>query len=195
MVLQARRELAGAEDHIRRALAVFEAAPGDDRADALRIRDNLAGVLIAARKPAEAEEVFRGSVAIQREQEHPDPVRLANTLSGLGQVLCTGRRFEEAEPLLREALALRQQAGVKAWMIANSRSVLGACLSSLRRAEEAGPLLTEGAEALERELGPRHPRTLQALGRLLAHLEASGDEAGAAAVRARLGDGGRVPTR
>ncbi len=182
-----RGRLDEAEASYTRALEIYGRWPDSTRAHELGARDGLAEVLIAAERCDEAEDVLRETVGIYRAMTHPDPWQFAGTLGLLGQALMRQGRPADAEAHLRESLDRFATPPVKDPEVAHAQSRYGACLSALGRYDEAAPLLENAVPVLERALGPGHGLTVQAMRRLITHLEATGESARAADLRARIG--------
>lgn len=119
-----------------------------------------------------AEALLRPALEIQRRSLVPGHPESAQTLATLGIVLTRAGRADEGEPYLMEALAIRRRALPKGhWSTANITSMLGECLAAQGRYERAEPLLRQGYEELSDALGEKHPRTIEAIQRLISLYE------------------------
>ena len=119
-----------------------------------------------------AEMILRPALEIMRKSLPAGHPESAQTLVTLGITLVRGGRALEGEPYLREALAIREKALPKGhWTTANVRSMLGECLSAQRRYPEAESFLTQGYGELSAALGQKHPRTIEAINRLVSFYE------------------------
>jgi eukaryotic-like serine/threonine-protein kinase len=142
-----------------------------------------------------AEMILRPPLEIMRKSLPAGHPESAQTLVTLGIVLVRGGRALEGEPYLREALAIREQALPKGhWTTANVRSMLGECLLVQRRYAEAEPLLKQGYDEISAALGQEHPRTIEAIERLVSFYESGKQPERAASYRALLaGNAGGSP--
>ena len=115
---------------------------------------------------------------------------LAGQLIGYSQSLLRVKAWDAAETPIREALSIREKTQPDAWSTFNTRSMLGGVLLGQEKIDEAEPLLLGGYQGLkdrEATIPPQAKvRVQEALERLVKLYEAKGDEAKAAAWRARL---------
>src|SRR5262249_28359205 len=108
-----------------------------------------------------------------------------------GRNLLRQAKWTEAEPVLRDCLALREQVEPNAWTMFQAQAMLGEALFGQKKYADAEPLLRKGCEGLTRnaaELRPPGRVTLtEAVGRLIALYEATGNKGEAARWQAKLG--------
>ena len=135
---------------------------GTDHAYTLTSRNNLTVLLLRTGRGEEAVPIMREIMETSRRtltDAHPNTIL---SIYNYGDVLRDLGRFEEAEELLREAVALGAEHLTDGhWHNGLYRSRLGELLLETDRAREAEPELLAGHEAIERQLGPRHARTLR----------------------------------
>jgi serine/threonine-protein kinase len=117
---------------------------------------------------AKAEEATRQAIQIQERTLPKGHLDFGQSVSLLGLILTRAGNPVKGESYLREALEIRRK-GLPAghWLTANTRSQLGECLMAQKRYAEAEPLLMEGYEGLKNVLGEKHPRTTEAIQRLV----------------------------
>jgi tetratricopeptide (TPR) repeat protein len=112
LVLMAKRDLAAAEEDLRRAVAISSKYPSEI-AETLTMTGNLGKVLADEGKDADAEAIFREVVIGRRKvlgEKHPF---VARTMVDLATSLNNQGRSREAEALCRDALAI-DKAGLPA---------------------------------------------------------------------------------
>lgn len=109
----------------------------------------------------------------------PKSPDLASLLARLGSARLELKQWGQAEPLLRECLAIRQEVNPEDWTTFNTMSMLGAALDGQGKHEEAKGLLVAGYEGMRDRKddipAQARNRISQALDRLIAHAEATGD--------------------
>jgi hypothetical protein len=85
-----------------------------------------------------------------------------------GLILTKTGKAKEGETILREAVKLRTESLPKDhFWVAVANDALGECLTNQKRFAEAEPLLVESYATLNTSLGPRDPRTIEALQRVV----------------------------
>lgn len=115
-----------------------------------------------------AEEEMRRALELQRRTLPEGHADLAQSTSLLGLILTRAGKPAQGEPYLREALDIRRKVLPEgSWLIPNVESALGECLLAQQRYVEAEPLLTNGYAGLKSSLGGQHPRTVEAIQRLV----------------------------
>jgi len=150
---------------------------GEDNARTLSAMNNLAMTLYALKKLPEAEAILRRTVEGRRHVLGNNDRRTAMSIYNLGLILVDEGKDEDAEAPLREALTiLGDQLPEDDWIPANIRSYLGDCLAGLERFDEAEPLLIKSYGQLKSRLGESHPRTQEALDRIISAYNAWGKQ-------------------
>lgn len=85
-----------------------------------------------------------------------------------GLILTKTGKAKEGETILREAVKLRTESLPKDhFWVAVANDALGECPTNQKRFAEAEPLLVESYATLNTSLGPRDPRTIEALQRVV----------------------------
>src|SRR5450432_3136667 len=85
-----------------------------------------------------------------------------------GLILTKTGKEKEGETILREAVKLRTESLPKGhFWVAVANDALGECLTNQKRFAEAEPLLVESYATLNTSLGPRDPRTIETLLRVV----------------------------
>lgn len=150
---------------------------GENHTKTLTAMNNLAMTLYALEKLPEAESFLRRTVEGRRTVLGNNDRRTAMSIYNLGLILADQGKDEDAEAPLREALTiLPDKLPEDHWIPANIRSRLGACLAALERFKEAEPLLIKSYGQLKSRLGTKHPRTQEALDRIVSAYNAWGKE-------------------
>ena len=109
--LYVRARYAEPEPLYRRALAIWEVAPGRDHPDTAQGLNNLAVLLrVQGHLHGEAEELARRALAIREKALGPDHPDTAISLINLALLFQAQGRYGEAEPLCRRALTIREKA-------------------------------------------------------------------------------------
>jgi tetratricopeptide (TPR) repeat protein len=134
---------------------------------------------------AQAEERANASLEILKKLYPDAPTHYAASWRLLGRIMTRTGRAKEAEPLLRKVLDM-QRSPTQGLPIASTQNALGECLTTQKRFAEAEPLLVESYTILNARLGPRDPRTKEALGRLVELYDLWGKPAQAAQYRVAL---------
>jgi serine/threonine protein kinase/tetratricopeptide (TPR) repeat protein len=184
------------DGRLKEALALFEETLakmkktlGPDHPHTLLSMGNLAEAYHAAGKFGRAEPLLRELLKRQVKRE-PGSLAAGSSLAQLGMNLLLQKKYADAEPLLRECLAIRTRHAPDDWLTFNARSMLGAALAGLGKYADAAPLLIEGYEGMKQREA-RIPsagkvRLTEALERLVALYEATGQKDKAAAWRKKL---------
>lgn len=150
---------------------------GDGHTKTLTAMNNLAMTLFALKRLPEAESILRQTIEGRRNVLGSNDRRTAMSIYNLGLILTDQSKDEDAEAPLREALTiLPDKLPEDHWIPANIRSRLGGCLARLERFAEAEPLLIKSYGQLKSRLGEEHPRTLEALDRIVSAYNAWGKE-------------------
>ena len=153
-----------AESHLRAAYDIYTHELGDEHADTLRSRAELATLLWRQGNYAAAEKLVSRTLEIRRHllgEEHPDTLRSMNTLSN---VYSAQGDDAAAEKLLRHALAvcrgiLSDEAPLTLILMNN----LGSTLYLQGNYIEAEMLLRKTLEIRRRDPGDRDPSTLRTM--------------------------------
>jgi hypothetical protein len=103
--------------------------------------------------------------------DHPRTCRYANSLATLNAQL---GRWQESELYARRALVAAAQLGPAHHDVLKYRGLLASVLIQLKRVDDAALLAREQYDLCIRELGPRHPDTLQTITLLCDLAEAQG---------------------
>jgi len=144
-----------AERHSREALAM-RLRLGQPPAELLRIKSNLAAVLMRQGRLEEAEELYLSVLATRIELYEPeygrDDTDIATSQRNLGTFYYARGDFDKAEFHLRKALGIRRRAwGSKHTSVASVLDPLGNVLAAAGRSAEAEAMLSE-ALAIRQEL-------------------------------------------
>ncbi len=187
MVLYQKGDYEAAESLFRKSLAMAQKLLGPEHPNVSRALTNLARVLQARGDSPAAESLVREALVIRRRQldsDHPD---VGRGLTHLAELLQARGEWEAAEPQAREAVEiLRRKLPRGHWRIARAESVLGASLSAAGRFGEAEPLLIASYPVIRDRRGAKALETVNALERIIAFYEASGQPEKAAEYRALL---------
>lgn len=179
------------------ALGVYERVVGSEHASTAAALANLGIMYVAAARRAKGidrlqhADAARGyleqALSVRTKVLPRDDPHLAVTMYQLAVVARLQGKGAEAERLLRDAVAaLRGKLGAAHPLTATAINNLGVFLKESRRFEEARAAYDEALDTRARVLGDRHPDTLASMNNLAELLRATGDEAGAAAVQARI---------
>ena len=157
-LLRDTNRLEEAEPLMRRALAIDEAAFGDQHPTVAISLNNLATLLRGTNRHEEAESLMRRALAIDEAaygERHPTVATILNNLTTL---LHDTDRLAEAEPLVRRALEIGEGAyGERHPTVAISLNNLAMLLQKTSRHEEAEPLVRRALVINEAAYGERHP--------------------------------------
>jgi hypothetical protein len=149
--------------------------------------DNLRNQAISFYKQnrfSEAQGKVAETLKIYRESFGPRYDHYPTALIIQGLILNKTGKSQESEAFVCETVKLRTESLPKDhFWVAVANSALGECLATLKRFNEAEPLLVEGYTQLNSSLGPKDPRTKEALGRLVELYELWGKPAQAAQYR------------
>ena len=165
---------------IRKALAIYRRALGEDHPDTATSYDNLTVILHHQGKYAEAEPLHRKALDIRRRvqgDEHPDTTISVNALA---MNLGAQRKWVEAESLLRQALTVRRRVlGEDHPLTAQNRNNLAVNLDAQGKYAEAEPLYRMSLASGSRTLDEDHPDVVRSHFNLAWNLNAQGKYADA----------------
>ncbi|CAM9735373.1 unnamed protein product [Scytosiphon promiscuus] len=146
-----------AEGLLRRALAAWEAALGDEHPSTARALHSLGVCAYDGGKLAEAGEFYRRALKIREAKLGPRHPDVAMTLHNLGGCEWKAGRAEEAEALYRQVLSIRIEAlGAEHLLVARTLHSLGGCARHAGRDGEATGLYSSALAVRETKLGPSH---------------------------------------
>ena len=161
-----------AEKIFNSLIALSQKLYGRDHPNQAAILSHFARVYYLKGEYEKAETLLRPAIEIQRRSLQVGHPEAAQTLATLGIVLTRARKPREGEPYLQEALAIRRRALPKGhWSTANVTSMLGECFAAQGRYTQAEPLLKQGYQEISDALGEKHPRTIEAIQRLISLYE------------------------
>lgn len=167
LLLNSKGHVREAEQLIRRALAIHEAALGGDNPQVAATLHNLATLLQGRGRYADAESLYHHALAIYEAALGPNHSGVAIGLNNLGQLLLDTGRFAEAEQTMRRALDTNVSTfGEDHPAVAVSLSNLAALLQIENRLTEAESLYRRALEIREKSLGPEHPSVATILSNL-----------------------------
>ena len=174
LLLHDTNRFAEAEPLLRGALAIHEAAVGDQHFSVATVLNNLALLLHDTNRIVEAEPLARRALAIDEAaygERHP---AVATNLNNLAMLLKATNRLAEAEPLVRRALAIDEAAyGERHPKVAVDLNNLALLLQDTDRLAEAEPLVRRALAIDEAALGEQHPTVAIRLNNLALLLKAT----------------------
>ena len=179
-LLQARNDLAGAEQLKRRVLELRRKVYGDDHERTRRSMSSLASLLHDQGKFDEAEALNREVLAqLRRTKGNDHPVTLS-AMNNLALLLRELDKLDESEPLMKETVeALRRNFGEQHPYTLTATENWALLVKDLGRVPEAIELL-QASLAVRREVqGDEHPETVNTMHNLAVALTANGDYAAA----------------
>ncbi len=151
----------------RRALAIWEGAPGTDRLDIATALNNLAEAYRSEGNHVEAEPLYRRALAIWEQDLGPDHANVATGLNNLALALHAEQRLEEAESLFRRALSVWEESlGPTNPSVAAVLTNLANVLRTRGAYADAEPLARRSLAIMEQLLGPNHPELVPNLDNL-----------------------------
>jgi len=165
-----RTDLAGAESHLRHALAIRRRRQGDDLAVARTL--NALGKILAEKGVSpevspQIEALHREALAIARRVEGPAGLTVAETLLALADLQRAQGSYAGAERLFREGLDVEQKAlGDRDPRLWRDRTRLGDTLIEAGKFKEAETVLRQCQEVQRKLLGREHPDVASSLGSL-----------------------------
>ncbi len=122
----------------------------------------------------------RKLLPVVKEKAGADSIEYANQLATLGFDLLQLKKWGEAETLLSESLSIHEQREPEAWTTYNAQSMRGEALLGLGKVQEAAPLILKGYKGLKEQRRimptPEKVRYFQAIERMVALYEATGDK-------------------
>lgn len=166
---------AGAEERLRRALALAEQHLGADDAVTVVCLSNLGDFLGQDRRTEEAESLLRRAVAAEERLHGPEALETGYAMNNLALVLRRTGRLPEAEALYRRVLPIFERGpGPESPEVASVMNNLAQILQHSGRSALAEPLMRRVIELFERQRGPHHPDVAVALNNLARLLEDTG---------------------
>jgi tetratricopeptide (TPR) repeat protein len=161
-----RGPLAEAEPLYKRALALYEKAPGPNHPYAATL-NNLATLYLSQGRYGEAEPFLQRTVAICENALGPDHPDVATSLNNLAGLYLNRGRYAQAEPLYQRALAIRQEAlGLDHPDVPVILNNLATLYDDQGRYAEAEALHRRALGVYEKALGPDHPHVATSLNNL-----------------------------
>ncbi len=161
-----------AEPLMRKALAINEAAFGNQHPNVATCLNNLTSLLIDTNRIDEAEPLMRTALAIDEAffgNQHP---KLATDLNNLASLLKDTNRIDEAEPLMRKALAINEASfGNQHPTVAIRLNNLALLLKDTNRFDEAEPVMRRALAIDEASFGSQHPNVARDLNNLASLLK------------------------
>lgn len=180
-------EYAEAEALLRESLDLTRKNLGESHPEVARSLVFLAEVQLHRGDYAAAEKATRAALEIYRQASPRGSSHITGALGQLSKTLIRAGSPARAEPYLREALAWYGNSAAKGHHMHDpTAGDLGECLTLLGRYAEAEPLLAESYDLAKARSSERHPRTLEALRRLVALYDAWGKPDRASHFRALL---------
>ena len=166
--LTTRKEYDAAEAVFHESLEQTRARYGTEHPSNASVLTHLGRMLMLKGDLGRSEERLREALGIYRRTLPAGHAEFPQTTSLLGLVLTREGKAREGEPLIREALEIRRKIlPPDHWLIANLESTLGECLTKQKRFPEAEDRLLRAHEGLTAKLGEKHPRTIEAVQRLV----------------------------
>jgi serine/threonine-protein kinase len=151
-----------------RAVALIRGALGDRHIETITARVSLALQLYRNGDVDRAARISEDALADAKTTIDPHSPFMAYAQEVTGAILCDSGRPGEGAPLVRESLDTRTAILPEGHvMLLNGKSLLGHCLTESGRMTEAESLLKEAYPGLLGDLGPEHPYTVRARGRLM----------------------------
>jgi serine/threonine-protein kinase len=182
-----RYDLAGAEAHLREALAIRHRRQGRGDLAVAKTLNLLGSTLVSQgvspRTAPEIEAIHREALEIARRLENPEGLTVAETLMALAVLERSQGRFTEAEKLFQEALAIKRKVlGDQDPRFLRDRLGLGDTLLQAGKLIEAEALFRQCLEVQHKILGKEHPDVASARINLAVVLQLQGRYAEAEAV-------------
>ncbi len=173
-----RAEWAGAESHLREALAIRRRQGGEDLAVAKtlnRLGQTLLGKGASAEVAPEIEALHQEALAIARRVEGPDGLTVAETFFALANLQGVLGNYAESENRFRMGLAVGQKAlGEQDPRYWRDRSRLGDGLFNAGKFKEAEAVYRQCLNVQKKVLGREHPDVARTLIGLAAALHLQG---------------------
>jgi serine/threonine-protein kinase len=180
-------KLTEAEPLYRESLETTKNLQGAESPATATVLFNLASLLYDKGSYQEAATMFRQSLDIRMKKPGKEHQDTGLAMVGEGKSLVALGDAKNAEPLLRDGVDIvRQKLTENNWQTADARSALGGCLTLLKKYDEAGPLLENSYQFMKANRGDKDRRTAQALNRLIAFYQATGQKEKATEYRALL---------
>ena len=167
VLLKVTNRFGEAEPLMREALAIDEAAFGNQDPKVATDLNNLASLLQDTNRFGEAEPMMRQALAIDEAAFGNHDPKVATDLSNLALLLTHTNRFGEAEPMMRQALAIHEVAfGNQHPVVATDLNNLASLLKGTNRNGEAEPMMRQALAIDEAAFGNQHPKVATDLNNL-----------------------------
>jgi serine/threonine-protein kinase len=177
-------DYAQAEPVLSEAIDLFRTTVGEESQKTIFARIHLANLYCERGDYSQSRETIDQVLGIQQRVLSEGHIDFARSWIVLGKILTQTGDAATGETFLRRALELRNRAFAQGhWRIAEVQKALGDCVAQQERYDEAEQLLVASHTALDKKLGARDPRTLNARRSLVRFYETIGKPESAAAYR------------
>jgi serine/threonine protein kinase/tetratricopeptide (TPR) repeat protein len=150
-------DLAAAEGHYARALAIRESLLGRNHPLVARVAHGLGALRLHQGRPDEAEVEYGRALRIE-ERSTTDSAEMAGDLMGLGVSAWQRKRYAQAETLMKRSIAVQEQhLGPDHLEVAKLLNNLATLYWSTERYADALPIHERVRTTFERTLDPSHP--------------------------------------
>jgi serine/threonine-protein kinase len=186
-VLDFQDKFLAADSAYEETLAIRKKILGPGHPDYLFTLFNYATLLSLQNRCDEAVQATREILTHRGKELQDSHPAVATSLQTEGRCLDKAGQHEEAGRDLQESLEIRRKSlPAGHWLISVSESVYGEHLGKAGKNAEAEPLLVGSYQALAKSLGEKHPRTVDALKRVVTFYEESHQAGKAGSYRAKL---------
>ena len=151
------KDLAGAEQHLRRSLAIREKVYGPEHHAVVSSLNNLGALYDAKGDLDEAESSLRRALAICEQQLQPSHPDLALALNNLARLHFKRRDFPAADRLFLRLLELKRALGKDHPEVATVLGALGKLRLAVGRNDQAEQLWRQALAIRERAFAPNDP--------------------------------------
>ena len=154
-------------DNLRKAVALFTQALGDQDVNTANAKSDLALAVRDLGRSEEAEALFREALATLESQTDPNDRNLLAVKLNLALVLIDQSRLDEAEAILRDVLDRRRAIfGPGHAETISASSALASVFMDRSQLDEAERILKEALDDARASLGDDHPNTIIVLNNL-----------------------------
>lgn len=161
------RDLKAAEDHLRKALAIFGKADGESSVMVGRALNNLAYVQTDLNEFEDAESNLRRAIQVYEALGEPEVRQLGTAHRNLGRLYRMWNRSEDAETSLKASLAIFEHAPeANDWLFDPVVTDLADLYQFQGRFEEAEERYRQSLGLRKARYGAESDQTVEALGRL-----------------------------